>query len=34
VCGTNLNREKCDCKREWEDPRLAALKALQDKHQH
>jgi uncharacterized protein len=34
VCGTNLNREKCDCKREWDDPRLAALKALQAKHQH
>ena len=28
VCGTNLNREKCDCKPEWEDPRLAALKQL------
>jgi uncharacterized protein len=34
VCGTNLNRDTCDCKRDWEDPRLAALKALQDKHQH
>ena len=34
VCGTNLNREQCDCKPEWDDPRLAALKALQDKHQH
>src|SRR5258705_7129601 len=32
-CGTNLNRGTCDCKREWEDPRLGALKALQDKHQ-
>lgn len=32
-CGTNLNREACDCKREWEDPRLAALKALKtDQH--
>ena len=28
VCGTNLNRGSCDCKREWEDPRLAGLKAL------
>jgi uncharacterized protein len=27
-CGTNLNRETCDCKQEWEDPRFAALKAL------
>jgi uncharacterized protein len=28
VCGTNLNNETCTCKREWEDPRLAALKKL------
>ena len=28
-CGTNLNRGACDCKPEWEDPRLAALKAFQ-----
>jgi len=28
VCGTNLNRSTCDCKRDWEDPRLAALKHL------
>ena len=28
VCGTNLNRGQCDCKRESEDPRLAALKTL------
>jgi uncharacterized protein len=28
VCGTNLNKGTCDCKRDWEDPRLAALKAL------
>jgi len=28
VCGTNLNRGTCGCKIEWEDPRLAALKAL------
>jgi uncharacterized protein len=29
-CGTNLNRERCSCASEWEDPRFAALKALQD----
>jgi uncharacterized protein len=34
VCGTNLNRSTCDCKRDWEDPRLAALKALQTKQHH
>ena len=28
ACGTNLNRATCDCKTQWEDPRLAALKAL------
>ena len=27
-CGTNLNRGTCACRRDWEDPRLAALKAL------
>jgi uncharacterized protein len=27
-CGVNLNVETCACKPEWEDPRLAALKAL------
>jgi DUF177 domain-containing protein len=27
-CGANLNRGTCDCRRDWEDPRLAALKAL------
>jgi len=27
-CGTNLNRGTCDCRRDWEDPRLAALRAL------
>lgn len=27
-CGTNLNGGTCDCKRGWEDPRLAALKSL------
>jgi uncharacterized protein len=28
VCGKNLNRDTCTCSRTWEDPRLAALKAL------
>lgn len=28
ICGTNLNRGACDCTRQWEDPRFAALKAL------
>jgi uncharacterized protein len=29
-CGANLNRETCDCRPTWEDPRLAGLKALLD----
>jgi uncharacterized protein len=29
-CGTNLNRETCDCRPAWDDPRLAGLKALLD----
>jgi DUF177 domain-containing protein len=28
VCGANRNEETCECKPEWEDPRLAALKKL------
>jgi uncharacterized protein len=28
TCGTNLNTGTCDCNIKWEDPRLAALKAL------
>ena len=28
ICGTNLNRETCACTREWQDPRLDALRAL------
>ena len=32
ICGTNLNRTQCDCKREWEDPRLAALRELRTKN--
>ncbi|MEX2270158.1 MAG: DUF177 domain-containing protein [Vicinamibacterales bacterium] len=27
-CGTNLNETTCECRNEWEDPRLAPLKAL------
>ena len=27
-CGTNLNTGSCNCDTKWEDPRLAALKAL------
>jgi uncharacterized protein len=34
VCGTNLNRGTCDCKTDWEDPRLAALKTLQTPKGH
>ena len=32
ACGTNLNKGSCDCKREWEDPRLDALRALKSKN--
>ncbi|MEO8258324.1 MAG: DUF177 domain-containing protein [Acidobacteriota bacterium] len=28
LCGVNLNRETCGCTRDWEDPRLAVLRAL------
>jgi uncharacterized protein len=28
TCGTNLNRGTCECNTQWEDPRLAALRAL------
>ena len=31
MCGTNLNRGTCDCRRDFEDPRLAALKGLRTK---
>lgn len=27
-CGTNWNKAACDCKTQWEDPRLTVLKAL------
>jgi uncharacterized protein len=29
VCGTNLNRGSCGCRREWDDPRFAGLKAYE-----
>jgi uncharacterized protein len=29
-CGTNLNTGSCNCDPRWEDPRLAALKALKE----
>ncbi len=32
VCGTNLNRDTCDCKRSWDDPRLAALREFRTKN--
>ncbi len=28
VCGTNLNRGSCECKRTWDDPRFAALREM------
>ena len=28
ICGTYWNKGACDCTNQWEDPRLAALKAL------
>jgi uncharacterized protein len=31
-CGTNLNTGTCDCSPVWEDPRLAALKAIKGKN--
>jgi uncharacterized protein len=27
-CGLNLNRGTCDCQRDWDDPRFAALRTL------
>ncbi len=32
VCGTNLNRGACDCRRDWDDPRLAGLRELRSKN--
>jgi uncharacterized protein len=34
VCGTNLNRGICGCNREWEDPRMAALKNVKVKSEN
>jgi uncharacterized protein len=31
-CGTNLNTGTCDCSPVWDDPRLAALKAIKEKN--
>jgi DUF177 domain-containing protein len=31
-CGMNLNTGTCDCSPVWEDPRLAALKAIKEKN--
>jgi uncharacterized protein len=28
VCGTNLNRTTCACRRDWDDPRMAALREI------
>jgi uncharacterized protein len=28
TCGTNLNRDACDCRQQWDDPRLAALREI------
>jgi len=30
MCGTNLNRGACGCKRGWDDPRMAALRELKN----
>ena len=32
VCGVNLNRSTCACKREWDDPRFAALRELKTRN--
>jgi uncharacterized protein len=34
VCGTNLNRGNCGCKREWDDPRMAVLKTLTTRNEN
>jgi uncharacterized protein len=31
ACGTNLNKETCECKPAWKDPRLAALQGILDR---
>jgi uncharacterized protein len=33
-CGTNLNRGACDCRQDWHDPRLEALKAFTTNRTH
>jgi uncharacterized protein len=30
-CGTNLNKETCDCAPQWTDPRLAVLQRLRER---
>jgi DUF177 domain-containing protein len=30
VCGVNRNRETCDCKTDWVDPRMEPLRKLKD----
>jgi len=32
TCGTNWNTDACDCKHEWDDPRLDALRELRTKN--
>jgi len=32
VCGKNLNRESCGCARNWDDPRMAALRELKNRN--
>ena len=32
VCGKNLSRDACDCKRTWDDPRFAALREFRTKN--
>lgn len=33
-CGTNLNLRTCDCRHDWDDPRLAVLRTLLDEKNH
>jgi uncharacterized protein len=33
-CGVNLNVETCACRPQWEDPRLAGLRALMSERKH
>ena len=34
LCGGNLNVQTCQCQPQWEDPRLAGLKALMTDRKH